>query len=297
MPVIRLCYDVPGWAYHQRALALEKYAPDGWDVTTGWNYGAAFKETPHDLVLQLCYPCAQQIREHIQRARYNTKVVVGFNVAFEQEGGWFRRAQQFADWIVCNSKMCWEQSGKQDRTSWISNGVDREVFTVEVPIPERTPRVLWVGSEFHRVNKGYDDILPALAAKLHAEHGIESEFLLTNSHSKSRRRPHEMATWYNTGTIYVCASKREGTPNPALEAASCGCVVVSTPVGNMPELIEDRVNGRLVAREVDALAEAIVASQDNYEPMAWAMQTTIEGWHWKHRAPQYYELFQQVLDS
>ncbi len=28
----------------------------------------------------------------------------------------------------------------------------------------------------------------------------------------------------------------EGTPNPALEAASAGCVVVSTRVGNMPPL-------------------------------------------------------------
>ena len=69
MPRIRLCYDVPGWAYHQRALALQKYAPPGWDVTIGWNYGAAFKEQPHDLVLQLVYPCAKQIRQHIDRAQ------------------------------------------------------------------------------------------------------------------------------------------------------------------------------------------------------------------------------------
>ena len=48
-----------------------------------------------------------------------------------------------------------------------------------------------------------------------------------------------MAAWYDTGTVYVVASQFEGTPNPALEAASAGCVVVSTPVGNMPELIRD----------------------------------------------------------
>jgi len=106
-----------------------------------------------------------------------------------------------------------------------------------------------------------------------------------------------MAAWYNTGTIYVCASQREGTPNPALEAASCGCVVVSTPVGNMPELIEDGHNGRLVARDVDALLEAIVEVQARYQPMAENMQQTIEGWDWRHRAREYYDLFQQVLDS
>ncbi|MEO8601389.1 MAG: glycosyltransferase [bacterium] len=38
----------------------------------------------------------------------------------------------------------------------------------------------------------------------------------------------------------------EGTPNPALEAAACGCTVVSTPVGTLPELIRDAANGYLV---------------------------------------------------
>ena len=278
MPVIRLCYDVPGW-----------------DVTIGGNYGQAFREAPHELVLQLCYPCAEPLWKHIMRAGYKMKLVVGFNVAFAQEGGWFRRAQKFADWIVVNSKMCWEQSGEQPKTSWISNGVDRDIYRVEVPIAQRNPRVLWVGSEFHRTNKGYDDILRPLAARLQAEHGIESELLLCNSHSKRRKKPPEMSSWYNTGTIYVCASQREGTPNPALEAASCGCVVVSTPVGNMPELIEDGVNGRLVAREVDALLEAIVQCQDRYQPMAENMQERIEAWHWKHRALEYYKLFERLL--
>lgn len=295
MPTIRICYDVDGWAYHRRATALKKYAPPGWDVTIGGNYGQAFRDKPHELAVQLCYPYAKPIREHITRGGYKMKLVIGFNVAWEAQDGWFAKCLKYGDWVVVNSRLCWEKSGRLERTSWISNGVDHEVFRVKAPIPTRKPKVLWVGSHFHKDNKGYNAILLPLADKLQREHGIDCDFRLTNSHSARRLNADQMCEYYNTGTIYVCASKHEGTPNPALEAASCGCVVVSTPVGNMPELIEDGVNGRLVPREVNPLMRAIVSCQERYEEMAGAMQERILPWHWQQRAPQYYELFERLL--
>jgi glycosyltransferase involved in cell wall biosynthesis len=105
----------------------------------------------------------------------------------------------------------------------------------------------------------------------------------------------ELVDWYNTGTIYVVASSSEGTPNPALEAAACGCVVVSTPVGNMPELIEPGVNGELVPQDVDALEAAIWSCQERYEEMAQAMQDRITGWDWRGRAASYYALFDRLI--
>ena len=52
---IRFLYDVPGWCYYHRCVALQKYAPSDFSVSIGPDYGKALKEKPHDLVFQLCY--------------------------------------------------------------------------------------------------------------------------------------------------------------------------------------------------------------------------------------------------
>ena len=46
----------------------------------------------------------------------------------------------------------------------------------------------------------------------------------------------EMAEFYNKIGTLICFSESEGTPNPVLEAAACGRNVITTEVGNVPEL-------------------------------------------------------------
>jgi glycosyltransferase involved in cell wall biosynthesis len=44
---------------------------------------------------------------------------------------------------------------------------------------------------------------------------------------------------FDNYNIYICMSKQEGGPIPAIEAMQRGCVVLSTNVGQMPELINN----------------------------------------------------------
>lgn len=126
--------------------------------------------------------------------------------------------------------------------------------------------------------------------------GIQSDFRLVDSHGGPSRWPAgRMAAWYNTGTVVVCASRSEGTPNPCIEAAACGCVIVSTPVGNMPELVEHGVNGLLVSTTVDPLYRGVIDAIENYPVMAAAMQERIVGWGWDRRAVAYFELFGRLI--
>src|SRR5438132_881901 len=104
-----------------------------------------------------------------------------------------------------------------------------------------------------------------------------------------------MADWYNHGTGLVCASSAEGTPNPALEAAACGCTVVSTRVGNMPELIRHGRNGYLVQRSLRALLKAVRAACRNYPRLSAAMQTDIREWDWAKRSTEFFQTFLEVL--
>jgi glycosyltransferase involved in cell wall biosynthesis len=131
--------------------------------------------------------------------------------------------------MVINNATAWRRVGCLPRTYLLPNGVDRDVFRVLTPIDRRAPRVLWTGSELGRRRKGYDRLLLPLQ-RAFAALGIDCEWDLVDSYADDKRPPEAMAAWYNTGTVLVCASASEGTPNPALEAAACGCTIVSTPV-------------------------------------------------------------------
>lgn len=48
---------------------------------------------------------------------------------------------------------------------------------------------------------------------------------------------------YNQLKLFVLPSNSEGLPNVILEAMSCGTIVLSTPVGGIPDLIKNESNG------------------------------------------------------
>jgi len=262
-----------------------------------------------DIYLQLCYSFAAQLRTELTACSLNTPIVSGANTGWLREGpreGIFHwdALYAYSDWIVFNSRAAWGISGRQPQTSYISNGVDREDFHVKVPIKQRQIRCLALCSTYHtekhRDIKGWHSVLMPLKEALERMR-IPCNFLRVDS-SVGRRtgRPtystDALLDFYNSGTIYVVASQSEGTPNPALEAAACGCTIVSSCVGNMPELIRHGINGLIVTdRTVEAYVSAIKIAVDNYAAMADEMQTDIQEWDWRNRARSYYALFDQIL--
>ncbi len=57
----------------------------------------------------------------------------------------------------------------------------------------------------------------------------------------------ELRRLYSTSTLLLYPSRREGFALPPLEAMACGCPVVTTPVGAVPEYARDRHNALVVA--------------------------------------------------
>jgi glycosyltransferase involved in cell wall biosynthesis len=65
----------------------------------------------------------------------------------------------------------------------------------------------------------------------------------------------EVAEWMRSMDIFVMCSESESFPNALLEAMACGCCVVGSRVGGVPELIAHGRNGLLFeSRSVDDLA-------------------------------------------
>lgn len=300
MPTLKIIYDVDGWAYHNEALALQKHAPPDFEVSIASlsrpeEAPMALGDAPVDVVFLLGESKTRAVRRTLQERGRQSKLVAGWCNGFPHRIDLFYRMRHEADAWIFNNQSAWEGTGRLPRTAMIPNGVDLDLFTVKRPQESRAPKVLWTGSERYRRLKGYDDIMLPLQRKLGAR-GIEYEFLLVDSNGAHKRTRQQMVEWYNSGTVLVCASQSEGTPNPALEAAACGCTVVSTPVGNMPELIRNDVNGYLVERDLEAFAAAIGMACDNYLRLARAMQQDIQAWHWATRSPEFFRVFREVLD-
>ena len=69
---------------------------------------------------------------------------------------------------------------------------------------------------------------------------------------------HKLKDLYSLAKIFILPSYAEGLPIGILEAMASGLPVISTPVGGIPELVEDGTNGFLVrAGDVEAIAEKI----------------------------------------
>jgi len=63
-------------------------------------------------------------------------------------------------------------------------------------------------------------------------------------------------------TIYICTSFQEGGPIPAMDAMQRGLAVLTTPVGQMNELIEQGING-FICRDKKEFIEKIQFLKDN----------------------------------
>jgi glycosyltransferase involved in cell wall biosynthesis len=88
----------------------------------------------------------------------------------------------------------------------------------------------WVGNDKRPV-KRYGEI-----CKVFKQLGPKYKLLTVTQGSGFSRE--KMAKFYNSISAIICYSESEGTPNPVLEAAMCGRPVISTLVGNVPELME-----------------------------------------------------------
>lgn len=168
--------------------------------------------------------------------------------------------------------------------SHVPNGVDASLFCPGAPAPCWTPgpgpALGFVGEA--RVKKGLAVLLEAFArvAAARPAHLV----LVGGAREQDRpmidlfRRQHPdlslqvvaqlahpaLPGVYNTLDLLLLPSFRDGLPNALLEAMACARPVVATPVGGIPDVIRDGVEGFLVPPgDAGALADRVLASLDD----------------------------------
>jgi glycosyltransferase involved in cell wall biosynthesis len=294
---IKLIYDTPYWAYYWQCLIMQKYAPPDLNITIEQDSSKCnfLSSSNCDLVFQMVHQSAENTRDCINRLSTHTILTTLYSLGWNYNNQLLTDCLLPSDFVVCNNVEMWEKFGKKPKTYSISNGVDLTKYYVSNPIKERKHKVLWIGSVIHRRVKNYDSIIIPLSEMLRKEN-IPYDLRLVDSQGPNKMNQDQMKEWYNSGTIYVVPSSCEGTPCPLLESSACGCVPVSTRVGNAPELITHGVNGYLCDTNAESLFQGIKEAVKN-QTAAENMQTTIKMWDWKERSEQYFDLFRKLIEE
>jgi glycosyltransferase involved in cell wall biosynthesis len=236
--------------------------------------------------------------------RRSDRLVLGVSSHFELEGAWrapgLATLRELPRAVFVNNRLLADEIGPLlDRPlHYTPNGVDTEHFR---PAPEGRPpgppgrlRVGWAGSLSNQgaEHRGVQEfIAPAVAAVA----GAELQLAVREERWRDRD---EMLDFYRSLDVYVCASRSEGTPNPCLEAAACGLPVVTTRVGNMPELIRDGDNGFFVERSAEDIAEKLLWLRDDprlRQRLGRAARASVERWDWRFQARPYDAMLREVL--
>jgi len=143
-------------------------------------------------------------------------------------------ARRMADYAIVKTEEMAAITGKSGSLSTVPNGVDISLFVSSdknqvrdrLNIPKDAEVILFVG------DPGRTEKNISLALKAIERTGKRFTLL------KVSGKPHEeMPLYYSAADLLVMTSLHEGSPNTVKEAMACNCPVVSTPVGDVPFLL------------------------------------------------------------
>lgn len=286
-PRVLIQTDVSGWAWQYKALQVQRWLADEFEVAVHPVFENGDPPRGFDLYHTFDFPS-------IDRVPQGELAVTGITAHVIPTWG----DQAVAKWAAraaalhANSRLLLAEIKRfHPHCYYTPNGVDEALFQ---RTRARRSGALVVG----HVGKPNPRKGAALIREACAAAGVELKVNQARFNGGALP-PEGMVDWYQDVHVIAVASDFDGTPNPALEAAACECAVVSNPIGNMPEFVQDGVNGFLVQRSVASLTVALAALRDNMDATILmgqrARQTVLDGWTWRRQAEGYRRMWWEVL--
>jgi glycosyltransferase involved in cell wall biosynthesis len=92
----------------------------------------------------------------------------------------------------------------------------------------------------------------------------------------------ELAVWMSRTYVFVLPTYSEGLPRVIFEAMAAGCLIISTPVSGIPEVVQDGITGFLLPPSDEAMLA---------ERLRWALENPGLSYEMGHRAHAFAEQF------
>ena len=235
MKKILCIVDSYRWALYNRAVALKTvYTRHNFDIKHFVDLkGVRFED--YDVVYSLNWPIHGYISKKItdkRRRRYRLVTGISSHIGHPSDRKFSALLSNY-DAVGTSNKFLYNSFKKKfPKTNILYTpfGVDCSTFYPTTDPASFSNVFGWVGNPGRPV-KRFAEIKKCIKS-----FGGEVELVTATNKSKYSRL--EMAKLYNRIGTLICFSESEGTPNPVLEAAACGRNVISTKVGNVPELFQ-----------------------------------------------------------
>lgn len=282
-------YDEEGWAWWLKINYIKKYISPRF-IVEAKKLGEDFNHNDYDFIVYF----GGEVVNGIENVPAN-KVVVGCSapVHLDKTIRLIEEKKYLAGFV--NSLEMYLPVRDKNNFFLCQNGVDEELFYPAKKRP-KSLTACWVGHSGSIGNKGLDivrQVCKQLNIKL-----VTLDRYAVKQKSELFTREQVRDEIYHKSSFYLCASETEGTPNPALESFACGLPVISTRVGNMPEIIVDGYNGFLVDRTVESFAEAIRKLKKlNLSQLSDnARKSILQEWTWKSKVKNYEQMFLELKE-
>lgn len=198
----------------------------------------------------------------------------------------------------------------------ILNGIDINIFNKKdksfcrntLGLPQKKIILLFVADFIEYFRKGYMVLLKSLElinnrdiilCSIGNKTGelIKSENWIELGVIKDERL---MSIAYSSADAFVIPSLMDNLPNTVVESLLCGTPVIGFPVGGIPEMIHDGVNG-ILAKELSApsLADAIIhfIKTYNYFDSNLISKNAIDKYATEVMVSNYKELYESILNA
>jgi len=155
-------------------------------------------------------------------------------------------------------------------------------------------RVCWTGNPNRNFKGFYEFVEPAV--KL-AQKQRPNIVLVTRFSGPLDTLPE----FYSTVDVMLNASIGDAGPGFIIDAGGCGIPTISTNLGFATEIIEDKVNGMIVERNIEHMAEKLIDLHDDrvlLKTMSENIATDIKA-NWGHapRAAYWHTMFRNILSK
>ncbi len=276
---VLMFYDIRGWAWWHRINNIARNQPEDIKVDA-FHIESDFDHKQYDFVIVF----DSFLRNIISKVPLE-KLIIGCSCP-KKTDDFLKDLSRFKPLAgLVNNREMYNLSKNHYMIFNCPNGVDTDLFRPEMKRTEGL-KACWVGNSRHFADKGLDTIISVCEKAnipLLKYDPFEEQYKILLPHIELRNRI------YYKSSFYICFSEYEGTPNPALEALSCGLPVITTRVGNMPELIVDGINGFFSERNELSLFEVITKLREsNIREMSInARNSILNGWSWKNMAKNY----------